>query len=183
MGNRVTQVKVVKLKRWKRGLPKKYSAEYISVSTQGVAKHITKEANDRAKSGEPSVFMRGTTSYQEAELRARNAYIQAMWPEHCVVPISGEMGKANEPRRLVKKLADKIFHDLPPEKNIVLSKSAFHVERMHWNDRLYYVVFTDYLHGTVSKSIPFGSRKQLMLARARGIRRWHTSVSLDTDEP
>lgn len=168
MGNRAIEAKKLKIKKYKRLAPKKYYADQVTV-------HMPRKPEFF---GNPrTLYMAGTSSHQEATLRARALHMLSMYPSFCVNPFTGENYKDNVPRQQVKDLVyGKIVReniaftvmdeDIPVEMCVLFEKTkhrrlVFYTNVGHTKN---YFVKTDTIANLMWRSKTYGSRERAMIA-------------------
>lgn len=158
MVNRSIQAKVVKLKRRRRLAPRKYYADYVNVNPVRKPEFVGSVRTH---------FANGTTSYKEAELRARNEFIRAMFPRFCINPNTNKPYEATDPyleaRRRQREILDE---DIPITCNIILVKNRFRKLVFFFNigHTKQYFVEEDYIGGFIRRSITYGARRRAISA-------------------
>lgn len=172
MTNRVMQQKA--LKRVKQGrLNKRYRSEYVHINIPRTPEFFGNPAG-----GIPSLYLKGTTSAEEAERKAHRAYIAAMFPSLFGL-------ETNEPRKLALRYARflSMLGEVEPRRHVVLHKSSVSKLMMFFNIKHDEVFFVEIQLSIklVKRSITYGSRDHALAAKKKRKIQWQKPWFYDNE--
>lgn len=152
MANRTMQQKEVKLRKQKR-LSKKYRTDYVHINIP--------RKPDFHGNPSPTMYMRGTTSMEEASKRLQDAQLEAMFPSLFGHATNSPRKEALARSRLLKEL-----EGVPLERHVVLKRTIHRKIMLCFEDTRtkFYIVEVNRVAGFLQRSVNYGSRDRALSA-------------------